>query len=119
MISDDEEANIFITDGDLDDDNPDMSFLEVEFENLTDYEMYYVFVSPQDSEMWGVDMMDDEQTLEAYGTLSLLAPFGDEEVSYDVKAVDEDNDEYEFTLNVNPDYADSDDVIRISIEYSD
>ena len=119
LISDDAEANIFITDGDLDDDNPDMSFIEIEFENQTDYEMYYIFVSPQDSEMWGVDMMDDEQTLGAFETLSLLAPYGEDEVSYDVKAVDEDNDEYEFTPNVNPDYADSDDVIRISIEYSD
>jgi len=119
LFSDDGEVNIIISEDDLDDDNPEMDFLEIQFENQTDYEMLYLFVSPGDSEMWGVDMMDDEQTLLSYDTLSLLAPSGDEEVSYDVMAVDADNDEYTFTLNVHYDYADSDDVIWIPIEYSD
>lgn len=118
VISDDREAFIIIEEGDKDD-NPEMDFVEVEFTNETDYEMLYLFVSPEDSSMWGVDMMDDEQTLLPYDTLSLLAPYGYETVSYDVMAVDEDEDEYQFTLNVNYDYTDSDGVIRISIEMSD
>jgi hypothetical protein len=118
-FSDDGEVDIIITEADLDDDNPEMSFLEIQFENQTDYEMLYLFVSPADSDMWGVDMMDDEQTLMSFDTLSLLAPSGEDEVSYDVMAVDADNDEYTFTLNVHTDYADSDDVIWIPIEYSD
>lgn len=119
LFTDDGEANIIISADDLDDDNPELDFIEVQFENQTDYEMLYLFVSPSDSEMWGVDMMDDEQTLESFDTLSLLAPSGDDEVSYDVMAVDTDNDEYTFTLNVHSDYVDSDDVIWIPIEYSD
>ena len=119
LFSDDGEVNIIISDDDLDDDNPEMDFLEVQFENQTDYEMLYLFVSPGDSDMWGVDMMDDEQTLMSYDTLSLLAPSSDEEVSYDVMAVDPDFDEYTFTLNVHTDYADSDGVIWIPIESSD
>jgi hypothetical protein len=34
-------------------------------------------------------------------------------------AVNENGDEYTFTLNVNPDYSDEDGVISISIESSD
>lgn len=119
LFSDEGEVNIIIAEEDLDADNPEMEFIEVQFENQTDYEMLYLFVSPDDSEMWGVDMMDDEQTLESFGSLSLLAPSSDEEVSYDVMAVDTDNDEYTFTLNVHSDYTDSDDVIWIPIEYED
>lgn len=119
LISDDNEEVIVINESDLDDETPELQLLEVEFENLTEYEIYYIFVSPSDSEMWGVDMMDDEQTLLAYDTLSLLAPYGDEEVSYDVMCVDLDNDEYQFTLNVSYDYTDDDEVIRIPVEYSD
>lgn len=119
LISDDGEANIIITDGDLEDDNPYMDLLTVEFENQTDYTMYYIFASPSDSNMWGVDMMDDEQFLDPYTTLSLEVPYGDEDISFDVMAVDEDMDEYTFTLNVNYNYTDDDGVIRIPIEYSD
>lgn len=117
-FSDDEEITVLITSGD-EEDNPGMDFIEVEFENQTDCEMLYLFVSPTDSEMWGVDMMDEEQTLYPYDTLSLLAPYDDETVSYDVMAVDEDMDEYQFTLNVNWDYTDDDGVLRIPIEMSD
>lgn len=119
LFSDDGEINIIIDEEDLDEDDIEMDFLEIQFENQTDYEMLYLFVSPSDSEMWGVDMMDDEQTLLSYETLSLLAPSGDDEVSYDVMAVDPDNDEYTFTLNVHVDYTDSDGVIWIPIESSD
>ncbi len=117
-INDNSEEIIVITEADLDDENPEMEFLTVNFYNEAS-PMYYIFVSPQDSEMWGVDMMDDEQTLDSYDTLSLLVPVGEDEVPYDVLCVDEDDDEYKFTLYVNTDYADEYDEIDISIEYSD
>jgi len=117
-FSDEEEISILITEGDQED-NLEMDFIEVEFENQTEYELLYLFVSPSDSNMWGVDMMDDEQTILPYDTLGLLAPYTDETVSYDVMAVDEDLDKYQFTLNVNYDYSDDDGVIRIPIEMSD
>jgi len=116
-ISDDEEANIIITESDLDSDDPGMEFLTVEFTNETDYEMYYIFVSPGDSNMWGVDMMDDEQTLGPYETLSLLAPYRDDVVLYDVMAVDEEDDEYILDFGVHADLSDDDWVISVSIEY--
>jgi hypothetical protein len=119
LFSDEDEVNILIDKSDLEEDDPGMDYLTIEFTNETEYEIFYVFVSPSDSNMWGVDMMDDEQTLGSYETLSLLAPYGDEEVSYDVMAVNENGDEYTFTLNVNPDYSDEDGVISISIESSD
>lgn len=118
VFSDDDEISIIINSGDIED-NPGMEFVEVVFENQTDYEMYYLFISPEDSEMWGVDMMDDEQTILPYESVSLLAPYYDETVTYDVMAVDQDNDEYKFTLNVNYDYTDEEGVIRIPIEMDD
>jgi hypothetical protein len=119
LVSDESEEVIFITEDNLKDENPGMQLLEVQFENQTEYEMFYLFISPSDSEMWGVDMMDDEQTLMSFDTLSLLAPYGDSEVSYDVLCVDSDNDEYQFSLNVSYELTDDYEVIRIPIEYSD
>jgi hypothetical protein len=119
LVSDESEEVIFITEDNLKDENPGMQLLEVQFENQTEYEMFYLFISPSDSEMWGVDMMDDEQTLMSFDTLSLLAPYGDSEVSYDVLCVDSDNGEYQFSLNVSYELTDDYEVIRIPIEYSD
>ena len=120
LISDDEQCNVIISEGDLDDGVQDFGFVQVDFENQTDYEMLYIFVSPSDSAMWGVDMMDDEQTLLSWETLSILAPYSDEITSFDVMTVDEDLDEYQFSLEIDPVYIDPiEDVLEIPIEVSD
>ncbi len=119
LISDDGESDIIIREGDLNEDYGTMNFVEVAFTNDTDYEMYYTFVSPSDSEMWGVDMMDDEQTLPPGETLYLLAPYGDEVSSYDVMAVDTDLDEYQFSFDIDPSDLEPDETLSYLIEYSD
>jgi hypothetical protein len=77
------------------------NFAEVNLRNDTPYEMYFVFVSPSDSEMWGVDMLDAQTILEPGNALSLLVPVSKEVVSYDVLAVDEDTDDYSFRVELN------------------
>ncbi len=117
-INDDEEARIVISTDDLDSESPDFDLLTVDFFNDAS-PIHYFFVSPQDSGMWGVDMLDDETILEPDEILSLLVPAREGDISYDVMCIDEDNDEYQFTLNVNPDYADEEGIIDIAVEYSD
>ena len=75
-------------------------FAEVLVGNDTPYEMYFVFFSPSDSQMWGIDMLDAETTLEPGDALSLLVPVSASATSYDVRAVDEDFDDYAFRVEV-------------------
>ncbi|MDC7222789.1 MAG: hypothetical protein PQJ60_03545 [Spirochaetales bacterium] len=119
LVSDDEESNIIIDESDMDGDSGDSDFIEVSFLNDTDFQMYYIFVSPDDSIMWGVDMMDDEQILMPGDELSLLAMYGEGITGYDVMAVDSDLDEYVFSFEVDSDYVDPDDSLSYKIEYSD
>ncbi len=77
------------------------SFAEVTLTNDTPYEMYFVFFSPSDSEMWGVDMLDARTILGPDDQLSLAVPVSDSTVSYDVLAVDEDTDDYSFRVELN------------------
>jgi hypothetical protein len=67
----------------------------VTFTNDTGYDIWYVFFSPGDSNMWGIDMLDDETILEAGETVSLFVPATDSPVPYDFQGVDVDEDEYE------------------------
>ena len=119
LISDDGESDIIIREGDLNEDYGMMDFVEVAFTNDTDYEMYYTFISPSDSQMWGVDMMDDEQTLPPGETLTLLAPLGEYMATYDLMAVDTDLDEYQFSFDIDPDSLDTDESLSFLIEYGD
>ncbi len=119
LVSDDGESNIIINREDMSDDYGEMDFVEVEFFNDTDYELYYLFVSPSDSSMWGVDMMDDEQTLEPGDTLNLLALFGEGVTTYDVMAVDYEMDEYQFSFDIDSDEVSPDDSLSFPIEYGD
>lgn len=77
------------------------NFTEVTLRNDTPYEMYFVFFSPSDSEMWGVDMLDAQTILGPNDQLSLAVPVSKSTVSYDVLAVDEDTDDYSFRVELN------------------
>jgi hypothetical protein len=99
-ISDAEPALIEVTLGDFEGgyDLPDLA--EVSLTNSTGYDMWYVMFSPGDSEMWGIDMLDDETILEAGATLSLFVPVSDTPIRFDVHTVDEDIDSYEFQIEL-------------------
>jgi hypothetical protein len=114
-ISDDASAVIEITLDDYDGskDMPDLA--EVNLTNTTGYDMWYVFFSPGDSQMWGVDMLDDETILYDGDSLSLYVPVSDEATRYDFQGVDEDEDEYEFWVEL----SNSQDSYSFLIELSD
>jgi len=101
-ICDGEEAEVELTRRNLDADAPDFEFTTVTISNDTDYEILYLFFSPGDSQMWGVDQLDRETTMTPGESVSVLLPVGDAVVRYDVQAVDEDEDTYTFFVEINP-----------------
>lgn len=100
-ICDGKEAEVRLTRRNLSDSAPSFDFTTVEINNDTDYEIWYLFFSPGDSSMWGVDQLDKETILYPGDSVSLLLPVsGKEDVRYDVRAVDEDEDTYTFYVEI-------------------
>ena len=102
-ICDGTEETIRLNQRNLDENAPSFDFTTVTIENDTSYELWYIFFSPGDSNMWGVDQLDEETILNPGEAVSLLLPIGDEAVRYDVRAVDEDDDTYTFYVEIDPD----------------
>lgn len=114
-INDGESAVIVITMDDYEGgyDMPELA--EVSLRNETGYDMWYLFFSPGDSSMWGVDMLDEETILYDGETLSIFVPVSSEDVRYDFQGVDEDEDEYEFWVEL----SDNDLEYGFAIELTD
>ncbi len=101
-ICDGTPAEVRLTRRNLDDEAPGFDYTTITIKNDTDYEIWYLFFSPGDSEMWGVDQLDKETILDPGEELSVLLPISNETVRYDVRAVDEDEDTYTFYVEVEP-----------------
>ncbi|MGD8340285.1 MAG: hypothetical protein PVH89_05850 [Gammaproteobacteria bacterium] len=99
-ICDGKPSEVRLTRRNLRDDAPDFAYTTVELANDTDYEIWYLFFSPGDSNMWGVDQLDKDTILYPGDSMQLLLPAGKEDVRYDVRAVDEDEDTYTFYVEV-------------------
>lgn len=99
-ICDGEEAVIQLSRHNLDETAPAFEFTEITLENQLSYEIWYMFFSPADSEMWGVDQLDENSVLAPGDSLSVLLPIGAREVRYDVQAVDQDEDTYTFYVEL-------------------
>lgn len=91
---------------------PDLA--EVTLTNVTGYDMWYIFFSPGDSMMWGVDMLDDETILSDGESLSLYVPVSSDTTQYDFQGVDEDEDEYSFWVELNNKSAEYEFMIELS-----
>lgn len=104
-ICDEEQASVRLTSRNLDDNAPDFDFTTVTIENDTSYDLWYIFFSPGDSDMWGVDQLDEETILDPGEAVSVLLPVGSERVRYDVRAIDEDEDTYTFFVEIEPNRA--------------
>jgi hypothetical protein len=101
-ICDDEEAEVRLTRRNLDDEAPEFTFTTVTLANATDEEIWYLFFSPGDSDMWGVDQLDQATILAPGEALSVLLPIGESAVRYDVQAVDGKADSYTFYVEIEP-----------------
>lgn len=114
-ICDGQEAVIPLFNNALNSSAPSLDLVEVEIENDTGYDIQYLFFSPGDSAMWGVDQLDESTILRTGQSVSLLLPVESYDVRYDVQAVDEDRDSYTFYVQID----DSRDYYNYSVELSD
>jgi hypothetical protein len=81
---------------------PDFKLANLSLTNNTGYEIEYLFVSPEDTDAWGADLLDEETTLADGDTHNIVIPVGEDKVKYYVMAADEDNDEYQFSFTIDP-----------------
>jgi hypothetical protein len=101
-MTDGKEANVKLTPKSLDSTAPDFTLATVHIENNTGFEVQYLFVSPSDSDAWGVDLLDEETTVADGDQHTFVLAVGKEKVKYNLMAVDENNDEYEFNMTIDP-----------------
>ena len=114
-ICDGTQAVVPVTSADMSSDAPDLDLAEVTIINELNYVIHYLFFSPADSIMWGVDQLDESTSLNPGDSVTLLLPVGDELVGYDVQAIDEDQDTYTFQVQVD----NSEDSYWVAVEPSD
>ena len=114
-ICDGTEPKIPLYSNALQDSAPEMDLGEVTIVNDTGYDIHYLFFSPSDSQMWGVDQLDMDTILTPGQSVSLLLPLESYEVSYDVQAVDEDTDSYTFSVSLD----NSENAYQVAVEMSD
>lgn len=114
-ITDGESAVIEVTLDDLEGGYDLPSMATVNFVNETGYDIWYAFFSPGDSRMWGIDMLDDETILESEETLGLYVPVTDTPTRYDFHGVDDDEDAYEFWVELSS----AESEYTYAIEFSD
>lgn len=102
VMEDGKEAVVNFTAKNMKEDMPELEFMTVNVKNSTGYDLYYLFLSPADSEAWGADVLDETSTLDKGKTISLLVPASGSAVEYNVMASDEDGDLYLIDITLDP-----------------
>ncbi len=102
VMTDGKEASVTLTKSNLDQEAPDFTLATVHIENNTGHELQYLFVSPDDSDAWGVDLLDEETTVPDGEEHSFVLAVGSQKVKYNLMAVDENDDEYKFNMTIDP-----------------
>ena len=103
-ICDGVEETIAFSKRDMSEEEPYFDFITLDIYNEIETEIFYIFVSPADSNMYGVDLLDETTTILPGDYLSLLIPVDEGDVEYDVMAVDEYNDIYSFSYTISMEY---------------
>jgi hypothetical protein len=101
-VTDGKEARVSLTSQSQKTRAPDFSLVTVHAVNSTGHEIQYLFVPPGDSAAWGADLLDEEATLADGNSYSFLLAVGKEKMTYKVMGVDENGDEYQFTVTIDP-----------------
>jgi hypothetical protein len=102
VMTDGTEASVKLTRKNLNASAPDFTLATVHIENNTGHELQYLFVSPSDSDAWGVDLLDEETIVADGDTHSFVLAVGRDKVKYNLMAVDENDDEYQFNMTIDP-----------------
>ncbi len=115
QLTDGTEGTIRLTKKNLSGEAPDFTLATLEVTNNTGYEVDYLFISAEDTDAWGADLLGEESYLSDGDTHAVVIPVGDEPVTYYLLAADEDLDEYQFEITLEP----GEDTYSVSIEPSD
>jgi hypothetical protein len=102
QMTDGKEASVKITPKSLNSSAPAFTLATVHIENSTGHELEYLFVSPSDSDAWGVDLLDADSTVADGDSHSFVLAVGKEKLKYNLMAVDANNDEYKFNITIDP-----------------
>lgn len=94
---------------------PEMTYVELRVANELPLDIYYLFLSPGDSGMWGADYLSSAGLLQEGRVSSFLVPAMEEPIIYDVVAVDQESDLYSFSIEIDA----SRESYQYSIEMSD
>jgi hypothetical protein len=109
-LTDGKEQTVTLAKKSLNKSAPDFNLMTVHVLNSTGKEMEYLFISPDDSDAWGADLLDENTTLADGDTHSIVVPVGKTKVKYNLMAVDNNNDEYTFNVTLDPKKGDEFDV---------
>jgi len=101
-LTDGKTATITFTKKNLNTSAEELSYVTLYVENAIESEIHYLFISPADSEAWGVDLLDEETVLAPGDVASFIIPMGDSAVDYNVMGVDEEGNEYTFDITIDP-----------------
>ena len=101
-ITDGTEARVTLTPRSPKKATPDFTLATVRIDNRTGHEIQYLFVSPSDSHAWGADLLDEETTVVDRESCSFVLLTGKGKMQYSLMAIDEDNDEYQFDVTIDP-----------------
>jgi hypothetical protein len=101
-MTDGKEARVKITAKTLNKQAPEFTLATVHIDNNTGHEIQYLFVSPSDSDAWGVDLLDEETTVADGDSHAFVLAVGKDKVKYNLMAVDENSDEYKFNMTIDP-----------------
>jgi hypothetical protein len=115
-IPDGKQATVRLTKSSLNSSAPSFTLETVSVTNNTGNEIEYLFISPNDSEAWGADLLDSETTLADGDTHKIVVPVGKDKVKYNLLAYDENADEYMFDVSIDPKKTDT---VDVSIESTD
>jgi TolB-like protein len=113
-ICDGQEEFVQFVSEDLTDQLSEMEMVTVNFRNDV-APIHYLFISPGDSEMWGIDYLGETTTFDSDETVSFLFPVSSKPTDYDLIAVDEYGEVYHFSFEID---SDSDGVV-FPIELTD
>lgn len=101
-LTDAKEATVSFTKKNATGNAPDLKLATLNLTNNTGKEVDYLFVSPEDTDAWGADLLDEETTLSDGDNHGIVIPVGKDKIKYYVMAADENNDEYQFSVTIDP-----------------
>ncbi|HET6486123.1 MAG TPA: hypothetical protein VFH83_06870 [Spirochaetia bacterium] len=115
-LTDGKEAKITFTKKNLNTSKPDFTFATLTITNKSSHELDYLFISPEDSNAWGVDLLNEDTTLSQGDSEKVMVPIGNAKVTYNLMAADDSDREYTFDLVLDPAKGKS---FKASVEDSD